>query len=151
MAQQSLVNSSLDDTATTITVGQLRAAIMDAIGQQTAKANTVARKGRMQYATKALRELGLDLGVFELEATAKSETPKELLTDQQKAERIMQRNETRGWQTSTEVKLVASGQAETFADAKAITAKERAVLAAEKAKPAPKPAKKSTSKKAAKS
>lgn len=140
MAQQTLVNSSLDDT-TTLTVGQVRAAIMDAIGAQTAKANSVARKGRMQYATKALRELGIDLGVFGLEATARSveATPREPLTDREKAERIVKRNETRGWRTSREVAMVANGEAETFEAAKQIVAAERDAAKAAKPTPAPKP------------
>lgn len=137
------------DEVDSLPVQQLRDAIIDAIGKQNAKANTVARKGRMQYAIRALSELGVELGLFAFESkAAKVDEPKELLTDKQKAERIVARNATKGWQTSDEVKAVAEGRAETFAAAKELIASEKA--ASDKVVPM-RAAKKSTSSKRSKS
>lgn len=123
----------------TIDKADLAAAIIAALSAQDKKAEAVARKGRMQYAKRALGELAVELGIATFESkAAKSDAPKELLTDQQKAQRIVERNEARGWQTSQAVRAVADGTFETFDAAKtALAAKAEEA----KATPAPKPAK----------
>ena len=123
-------------------LSNMQLAIEAAIAAQNAKAETVARKGRMQYAIKALTELGTSTGLFTIASNgtaAKSDEPKVLLTDKQKAERIIERNATKGWKTSRAVELVASGEAETFELGKQLAQAQQAT--AEKATPAPKPAK----------
>lgn len=142
---QTLTRTTREERGADLSIAAAQDAIEAAIAAQVAKSETVARKGRMQYAIRALSELGVGLGLFTVESkSTKASEPKVLLTDREKAERIMARNETRGWRTSTEVKLVASGQAETFDAAKAIVAAEKSALAAEaaepkaKSKPAPK-------------
>ena len=123
-------------------LSNMQLAIEAAIAAQNAKAETVARKGRMQYAIKALTELGTSTGLFTIASNgtsaAKSDEPKVLLTDKQKAERIIERNATKGWKTSRAVELVASGEAETFELGKQLAQAQQAT--AEKATPAPKPA-----------
>ena len=126
-----------------VTVAATQQAIVDAIAAQRAKAETVARKGRMQYAIAALSQLGVDLGLFTVESSTKAAEPKVLLTDREKAQRIVERNATRGWRTSPAVQLVADGEAETFEIGKQLAAAQAATAEKptpiKRATPAPKP------------